>query len=102
MKFKAFASASCFFLTVYFLLNTALLIEWFNMQGTLSAFASVVFTLDCFTWHIYGLLAIIGFVVRVYSLKNESSTALKAKTVLYFIFMLVSFFEIYHMMQNAF
>lgn len=101
-KFKGLASAGLFFVTVYFLLNTALLIEWMNMQGTLSAFANVVFTIDCFTWHIYGLFAVIGFFIRVYINKNESTTHSKIKTALHFIFMLISFFEIYHMMQNAF
>ena len=63
MKFKGLASAGFFFVTVYFLLNTALLIEWMNMQGTLSVFADVVFTIDLFTWHIYGLFAIMGFLI---------------------------------------
>ena len=102
MKFKGLASASFFFVTVYFLMNTALLIEWLNMQGTLSAFASVAFTIDCFTWHIYGLFAVIGFLIRVYIDKNKSSNHSKIKTALHFILMLISFVEICHMIQNAF
>ena len=102
MKFKGLASASFFFVTVYFLLNTALMIEWMNMQGTLSVFADVVFTIDLFTWHIYGLFAIMGFLIRVYINKNESSNSSKIKTALHFILMLISFVEICHMIQNAF
>lgn len=101
-KCKIFLTISLIVITLYFLLNTAFILEWLNVQGTLSAFANVVFTLDCFTWYIYGMLAVISFGVRIYSLRNENSTVSKTKTVLHFVLILISFFEIYHIIQNAF
>ena len=101
-KYKIISALSFFIVTVYFLLNTALVIEWLNMQGTLSAFATAVFTVDCFTWHIYGVIAIVGFISRVASIdKNRDKRAI-IYAILHFVFMIVSFFEIYHLMQNAF
>ena len=93
---------SFFTVTVYFLLNTVLLLEWLNMQGTLSAFANVVFTVDCFTWHIYGLIAIIGFVIRFVSDYKIRSIKARVNLILHFLLMIISFFEIYFMIQNAF
>ena len=102
-KYKSISALSFFIVTVYFLLNTALVIEWLNMQGTLSVFATAVFTVDCFTWHIYGVIAIVGFILRTFTDDYKSHSA-RSKTyiVLHFVFMIVSFFEIFHMMQNAF
>ncbi len=101
-KLKVLSAFSFFIVTLYFLLNTILLLEWLNMQGTLSAFATTVFTVDCFTWHIYGVIAIVGFILRVASIdKNRDKRAI-IYAILHFVFMIVSFFEIFHMMQNAF
>ena len=72
------------------------------MQGTLSAFANVVFTVDCFTWHIYGLIGIIGFVIRLESDYKSQSIKSRVYLILHFLLMFISFFEIYHMIQNAF
>ena len=101
-KYKSISALSFFIVTVYFLLNTALVIEWLNMQGTLSAFATAVFTVDCFTWHIYGVIAIVGFMLRIFMDYKSRSARSKTYIVLHFVFMIVSFFEIFHMMQNAF
>ena len=101
-KYKSISALSFFIVTVYFLLNTALVIEWLNMQGTLSAFATAVFTVDCFTWHIYGVIAIVGFISRVASIDSNRDKRAIIYAILHFVFMIVSFFEIFHMMQNAF
>ena len=101
-KYKSISALSFFIVTVYFLLNTALVIEWLNMQGTLSAFATAVFTVDCFTWHIYGVIAIVGFISRVASIDKNCDKRAIIYAILHFVFMIVSFFEIFHMMQNAF
>ena len=101
-KLKVLSALSFFIVTLYFLLNTVLLLEWLNMQGTLSAFANVVFTVDCFTWHIYGVIAIAGFISRVASIDKNCDKRAIIYAILHFVFMIVSFFEIYHLMQNAF
>lgn len=101
-KYKSLSSFSFFIVTIYFLFNTVLMLEWLNMQGTLSAFANVVFTVDCYTWHIYGIIAIVGFMLRFFIDYKIQSVRSKAYTVLHLVFMLVSFFEIFHLMQNAF
>ena len=101
-KYKSFSSVSIFVITVYFLLNTILVIEWLNMQGTLSAFADVVFFIDLFTWHIYGIFAIVSFIVKAFMINKNKSKYSIANVILHFILMTVSFIEIYHMIQNAF
>ena len=100
-RFRSLSSFSFFIVSLYFVLNSILVIEWLNMQGTLSAFANVVFTVDCFTWHIYGIIALVGFVIRVVG-KKERNVSSMVYIILHFLFMTVSFFEIFHMMQNAF
>ena len=101
--FKTSLPAFSFFIvTVYFLFNSILELEWLNMQGTLSAFSSVIFTVDCFTWHIYGVIAIAGFILRLVSINKNSDKRTVIYTILHFVFMALSFFEIFHMMQNAF
>lgn len=101
-KFRFLPGFSLSVVTVYFVLNSLLLLEWLNMQGTLSAFANVVFTVDCFTWHIYGLIAIIGFVIRFVLDYKIRSTKARVNLILHFLLMIISFFEIYFMIQNAF
>ena len=100
-RLRSLSSFSFFIVSLYFVLNSILVIEWLNMQGTLSAFANVVFTVDCFTWHIYGIIALVGFVIRVVG-KKERNVFSMVYIILHFLFMTVSFFEIFHMMQNAF
>lgn len=100
--FKRFSVISLGVVVVYFLLNGLLVLEWLNMQGTLSLFADVVFFIDLFTWHIYGLFAIISFIVKACSVNKYRSKGLSLNVVLHFIFTIASFFEIYHMIQNAF
>ena len=100
-RLRSLSSFSFFIVSLYFVLNSILVIEWLNMQGTLSAFANVVFTVDCFTWHIYGIIALVGFVIRVIG-KKERNVSSMVYIILHFLFMTVSFFEIFHMMQNAF
>lgn len=100
-RLRSLSSFSFFIVSLYFVLNSILVIEWLNMQGTLSAFANVVFTVDCFTWHIYGIIALVGFVIRVVG-KKERNVSSMVYIILHFLFMTVSFFEIFHMMQNAF
>lgn len=100
-RLRSLSSFSFFIVSLYFVLNSILVIEWLNMQGTLSAFANVVFTVDCFTWHIYGIIALVGFVIRVVG-KKERNVSSMVYIILHFLFMSVSFFEIFHMMQNAF
>ena len=101
-KYKRLSYFSLFVVTVYFILNSYLVLEWLNMQGILSAFADIVFLLDLFTWHIYGLFAIMSFIVKLFYRKKYESKSLNRNIFLHFIFMMVSFFEIYHMIQNAF
>ena len=101
-RLRSLSSFSFFIVSLYFVLNSILVIEWLNMQGTLSAFANVVFTVDCFTWHIYGILAIIGFIFRVVAINKNRDKKAVIYLILHFLFMTVSFFEIFHMMQNAF
>lgn len=100
-RLRSLSSFSFFIVSLYFVLNSILVIEWLNMQGTLSAFANVVFTVDCFTWHIYGIIALVGFVIRVVG-KKERNVSSMVYIILHFLFMTVSFFEIFHMIQNAF
>ncbi len=100
-RLRSLSSFSFFIVSLYFVLNSILVIEWLNMQGTLSAFANVVFTVDCFTWHIYGIIALVGFVIRVVG-KKERNVSSMVYIILHFLLMTVSFFEIFHMMQNAF
>ena len=100
-KFSGLSSVSFFITAVYFILNAILIVEWLNMQGVLSVFAEVVFTLDCFTWHIYGIVSFLGLVFRFINLKNSSIRA-KVYAGLHLMLMTASFFEIYFLMQNAF
>lgn len=72
------------------------------MQGTLSAFADIVFFVDLFTWHIYGIFAIVSFIVKVFMINKYKSKCSIANVILHFMLMTVSFIEIYHMIQNAF
>lgn len=93
---------SLFTVTVYFLLNSAFMLEWYLAKGVLSAFSNAVFTLDLFTWHIYGLFAILTFIIRIFSVNRQSSRAARLNAVLHLVFMSISFFEIYYMIQIAF
>ena len=101
-KYKSLSSASLFIVALYCLFNSLLVLIWLNTRGTLSAFATVLFTVDLFTWHIYGLFAIITFIIKVSGRKEFRFKGLDRNIILHFIFMVVSFLEIYHMMQNAF
>ncbi len=96
-KSSGFSIISLCIVTVYFLINSLFVCEWLSSKGTLSVFSNIVFTIDLFTWHIYCLFATISFFVKV-SKKNSS----KWNSFLHLIFMLISFFEIYWMIQNAF
>ncbi len=96
-RHSGFSAVSLFIVALYCLLNSLLMFEWMYTKGTLSAFADTVFFIDLFTWHIYGLFAIISFLIKV-SKKNSS----KRYSFLHLIFMLISFFEIYWIIQNAF
>ncbi len=101
-KYKSLSSASLFIVALYCLFNSLLVLIWLNTRGTLSAFATVLFTVDLFTWHIYVLFALITFIIKVSGRKYFSFKGLDRNIILHFIFMVVSFLEIYHMMQNAF
>ena len=90
--------ASLFIVGFYCLINTVFMCEYFVAKGTLSVFANIVFTIDLFTWHIYGLFAIISFIVKVFK-KNQYS---KLNIFLHLIFMMISLFEICYMIQIAF
>ena len=95
---RTLSSVSLFIVGLYCLFNSLLMLEVMYAKGTLSAFADTVFFIDLFTWHVYGLFAIISFIIKV-SEKNKYS---KLNVFLHLIFMLISFFEIYWMIQKAF
>ncbi len=101
-KYKSFSAVSLFVVTLYFLLNTVFVLEWINMQGTLSVFANAVFMMDLFTWHIYGAFAIISFIIKVIYSNKYSGKKVRLNIVLHFIFTVISLVEIYQMIQNGF
>ncbi len=96
-KHSVFSAISLSVVAVYCLINSLFMCEWFFTKGTLSVFANIVFSIDLFTWHIYGLFATISLFIKV---SKKSST--KRNCFLHLILMLISFFEIYWMIQNAF
>lgn len=87
---------------VYFILNSILILEWLNMQGVLSFFADIAFAIDLFTWHIYGVFAIISLIVKIIKAKEFGTEHTKLNIALHSVFMLISFTEIYMLMQNGF
>ncbi len=56
-----------------------------------------VFSLDIFTWLIYGIFAIVTLIIKYLKDKKYNTN-----TILHIVFMLISFVEIYHIVANAF
>ena len=84
------------------MLNSLLMLEWMNMRGTLSAFADVVFAIDLFTWHIYGIFAIISLIIKIFNAKDFCAKHTKLNIATHTVLMLISFAEIYILIQNGF
>ena len=96
------SSFSLCVVTVYFVLNSLLMIEWLNMRVTLSMFADVVFGIDLFTWHIYGAFAIISLIIKIFNAKDFGNKGTKLNIAVHSVLMLISFAEIYMLIQNGF
>ena len=96
---KSLSTFSLIVVAVYFLINSLLLLELLFVGGTLSVFADIVFAVDLFTWHIYGLFSIITFIIKITDTEFARS---RANSALHLVFMILSFFEIFYFIQYAF
>ena len=60
----------------------------------------ILFPIDLFTWHVFGIFAIVSFLIKLsYIRKNKEE---KIKELLHFIMSGVTFFLIYYIFESSF
>lgn len=106
-KYKIFSNISLIIVGFYCLMNAVMMLGWgprFDSEIYFFITDAVLF-IDLWTWHIYGLFAIISLIIKVFMLckkKLAFNTSSIINIILHFLFSVVSFFEIYWIFENSF
>lgn len=73
--------------------------EWDRIAGV----TEFTLGIDVYSWHIYGIFAVVAFVIKLCDLLNgEKNKWMYINITLHFLFMSLSFIGIYYMFQNCF
>ena len=97
-RYNLFSKISLFIVGFYCLINIPLML---SQTAENIVFASVYF-IDAYTWHIYGLFAIISFIVKLFMEKENNKEKYKLNIILHTVFMLASFAQILYIFGNPF
>lgn len=106
-KQKLFSDISLGIVSFYFIINSFILAYCKIELPDLMVFEfiyplidKVLFPIDLFTWHIFGIFAVVSFLIKLsYISKNREE---KIKEVLHLIMSGVTFFFIYYIFEISF
>lgn len=97
-RYNLFSMISLCIVGFYCAVNIPLML----VQSTYNDFLAAIYFIDAYTWHIYGLFAIISFIVKLFMEKENNTEKYKTNIILHTVFMLVSFAEILYIFGSPF
>lgn len=97
-RYNLFSKISLFIVGFYCLINIPLMLS----QTIGNEINAAIYFIDAYTWHIYGLFAIISFIVKLFIEKENNKEKYKFNIILHTIFMLASFAQILYIFGNPF
>ena len=106
-RYKKFSDISLIIVGFYCLANALIILGWgprFNFEAYLVIAEAVLFV-DLCTWHIYGLFAIVGFIIKICFICEHKELLNKAyikNLIFHFLFSAISFLEIWWIFENSF
>ena len=106
-KQKLFSDISLGVVSFYFIINSFILAyckiefpDFAIFEYTYTIIDKILFPIDLFTWHVFGIFAIVSFLIKLsYISKNKEE---KIKEALHFIMSGVTFFLIYYIFEISF
>lgn len=104
---KLFSDISLGIVSFYFIINSFILayckIEFPDLkifEFIYPLIDKILFPIDLFTWHMFGIFAIVSFLIKLsYISKNKEE---KIKELLHFIMSGITFFLIYYIFEISF
>ena len=106
-KQKLFSDISFGIVSFYFIINSFILAyckiefpDFAIFEYTYTIIDKILFPIDLFTWHVFGIFAIVSFLIKLsYISKNKEE---KIKEFLHLIMSGVTFFLIYYIFEISF
>jgi len=89
---------------IYCIMNLlVIIISLLFSSDDLLFLTSPIFLIDGYTWHVYGIVSLFTFILKLSSLShNEQNLSLKKATILHLIAMIISFVCIIFIFFNFF
>lgn len=103
-KYKVFSLLSLAVTAIYYLLNVWLYLS-LRFGILYCNILEIVLPLDCYTWHIYGLFAVITLIIKsIMTVKKQKSIRFLFKTeiILHLAFTVISLISIYEIFLISF
>ena len=97
-RYNLFSMISLCIVGFYCVVNIPLMLS----QSTHNAVLAAIYFIDGYTWHIYGLFAIISFIVKLFMEKENNKEKYKLNLILHTVFMVASFAEMLFIFGNPF
>lgn len=98
-RYNIFSKISLAIVGFYSVINIPLLL---SQTVDDNIFNAPIYFIDAYTWHIYGLFAIISFIVKLFMEKENNKEKYKLNIVLHTALMLISFAEILYIFGSPF
>ena len=97
-RYNIFSIISLCIVGFYCIVNIPLMLS----QTAENIVIASVYFVDAYTWHVYGLFAVISLIVKLFMEKENNIEKYKLNLILHIIFMLASFAEILYIFGNPF
>lgn len=97
-RYNLFSIISLFIVGFYCIINIPLMLS----QTIGNEINAAIYFIDAYTWHIYGLFAVISFIVKLFMEKENNKERYKFNIILHMIFMLISFAQLLYIFGSPF
>ena len=97
-RYNIFSKISLCIVGLYCIINIPLMLS----QTIGNDINAAIYFVDAYTWHVYGLFAVISFIVKLFMEKENNKERYKLNIILHTIFMFASFAEILYIFGNPF
>lgn len=97
-RYNIFSKISLCIVGFYCIINIPLMLS----QTISNSINAAIYFIDAYTWHVYGLFAIISFIVKLFMEKENNKEKYKLNIILHTIFMLASFAQILYIFGSPF
>ncbi len=97
-RYRLFSMISLLIVGFYCIVNIPLMLSETADNTVIAA----IYFVDAYTWHVYGLFAIISLIVKLFMEKENNIEKYKLNIILHTVFMLLSFAQILYIFGSPF